>query len=155
MRLWPCLEIRAAEIHTVENCCGPKIWMTGKYTCTTKTSRNSSIKRKIGMIFQKPVLYPHLSVEKNIQLGLPKSTTKTDGKKQIEEILATVQLEGFEKRKVDELSGGEKQRISFARAMLSKPEALMMDEPFSALDNEIRNDCVTGRGNFSRRWRSQ
>ena len=97
-------------------------------------------KRKIGMIFQKPVLYPHLSVEKNIQLGLPKSTTKTDGKKQIEEILATVQLEGFEKRKVDELSGGEKQRISFARAMLSKPEALMMDEPFSALDNEIRNE---------------
>ena len=42
--------------------------------------------------------------------------------------------------KVDELSGGEKQRISFARAMLSKPEALMMDEPFSALDNEIRNE---------------
>ena len=97
-------------------------------------------KRKIGMIFQKPVLYPHLSVEKNIILGIPKDIDKKDRKKMVREILATVQLNGFENRKIDELSGGEKQRISFARAMLSKPNALMMDEPFSALDNEIRNE---------------
>ena len=97
-------------------------------------------KRKIGMIFQKPVLYPHLSVEKNITLGIPKDIGKKDRKKMVREILATVQLDGFENRKIDELSGGEKQRVSFARAMLSKPNALMMDEPFSALDNEIRNE---------------
>ncbi len=97
-------------------------------------------KRKIGMIFQKPVLYPHLSVEKNITLGIPKDIDKKGRKKMVREILATVQLDGFENRKIDELSGGEKQRVSFARAMLSKPNALMMDEPFSALDNEIRNE---------------
>ena len=97
-------------------------------------------KREIGMIFQKPVLYPHLSVEKNLRLGIPKNVAKSECGKLIQDILKTVQLENFGTRKVDELSGGEKQRISFARAVLAKPKALLMDEPFSALDNEIRNE---------------
>lgn len=97
-------------------------------------------KRKIGMIFQKPVLYPHLTVEKNLILGIPKDIQKSEHEKLVQDILETVQLPNFGKRRVDELSGGEKQRVSFARAVLAKPKALLMDEPFSALDNEIRNE---------------
>jgi ABC-type Fe3+/spermidine/putrescine transport system ATPase subunit len=84
--------------------------------------------RGIGLLFQKPVLYPHLSVSGNLSLA------KSDGHI---EALEEVGLQGFGGRGVSRLSGGESQRLALARALLANPRALMLDEPFSAIDAEL------------------
>jgi len=96
-----------------------------------EVSNKPTHQRNIGYLFQTPVLFPHLDVAGNLKLGLNDSEA-------ISEILKEVGLEGFEKRKVDSLSGGEGQRVALARALLAKPKALLLDEPFSALDDELR-----------------
>jgi|TARA_B100001094_G_scaffold333439_1_gene412282 ABC-type nitrate/sulfonate/bicarbonate transport system ATPase subunit len=95
-------------------------------------------KNSIGYIFQKPVLYPHLNVEGNIALGISEKLSRRQRKVLIETELRTVGLEGFLARKIDSLSGGEAQRITVVRALLNKPNLLLLDEPFSALDIPTR-----------------
>ncbi len=90
--------------------------------------------RNIGLIFQRPVLFPHLSVSGNLKLG--------DKNADISKALTEVKLEGFENRDVDSLSGGEGQRVAIARALLAKPMALLLDEPFSAIDKELSVQLV-------------
>lgn len=85
--------------------------------------------RKIGLIFQKPVLFPHLNVEGNLRLG--------DKSADISKSLEEVGLLGFEKRDVETLSGGEGQRVALARALLAKPSVLLLDEPFTSLDDDL------------------
>ena len=92
--------------------------------------------RKIAMVFQDYALFPHMSVRRNICYGM--SLKKEAALSRCRELLALVELEGFEERMPEDLSGGEKQRVALARALASEPELLLLDEPLSALDARLR-----------------
>tara|TARA_B100000674_G_scaffold88613_1_gene61465 strand:- start:13987 stop:14577 length:591 start_codon:yes stop_codon:yes gene_type:complete len=91
--------------------------------------------RGIGLIFQRPVLYPHLDVKGNLKLGAQDCDVAAT--------LEEVDLSGFENRRVETLSGGEGQRIALARALLAKPSVLLLDEPFSSLDEELSDKLLS------------
>ena len=92
-------------------------------------------RRQIGMVFQDFSLFPSMNVEKNIQYGM----NDTRNKEELTcELLALVGLEGYGKRNVNQLSGGEAQRIALARAIAAEPRILLLDEPLSALDAPLR-----------------
>ena len=92
--------------------------------------------RKIGMVFQDYALFPHMTVLKNICYGM--NEKGAEAQRKASALLEMVQLSSYEKRKPDELSGGEMQRVALARALASSPELLLLDEPLSALDAKLR-----------------
>jgi len=94
-------------------------------------------KRELGMVFQDYALFPHLNVYRNITFGL-RQASKPEKQQRADELLALVDLEGFGKRYPHELSGGQQQRIALARAIANKPDLLLLDEPFSSLDIDLR-----------------
>lgn len=100
-----------------------------------------SRKRKIGFLFQNYALFPHMTVEENIRFGLGDLKTEEQARK-VNEMISMVHLEGLEKRRPSQLSGGQQQRVALARALAIEPEALMLDEPFSALDEHLRNSLL-------------
>ncbi len=93
--------------------------------------------RNIGMVFQDYALFPHLSVRDNICFGL-RNHSRAERHQVVEHLLALVELKGMADRYPHELSGGQQQRVSLARALAPKPKLLLMDEPFSNLDTELR-----------------
>jgi len=98
--------------------------------------------RRIGMMFQTPLLFPHLNVRENLGFGLPASIKGTARKAQIKDALARAGLEDMEERDPETLSGGQQSRIALLRSLLACPEALLLDEPFSSLDDERRDQIV-------------
>lgn len=98
-------------------------------------------KRDVNTVFQSYALFPHMTVAENIGYGLKlKKYSKAEIKKAVSEMLAVVQLEGFEKRSVTTLSGGQSQRVALARALVLKPKLLLLDEPLGALDLQLRRE---------------
>ncbi|BAY76518.1 molybdate ABC transporter inner membrane subunit [Nostoc linckia NIES-25] len=95
--------------------------------------------RRIGFLVQNYALFPHMSVAQNIAFGLPKALSAGSIRVQIEELLLDMQLQGLGDRYPHQLSGGQQQRVALARALASQPEALLLDEPFSALDTHLRS----------------
>lgn len=97
--------------------------------------------RDVGMVFQDYAIFPHLSVRKNIAFGLKlRKVSKSDSQRRVEEILDVVQLGHLADRMPHELSGGQQQRVGLARSLVTRPQVLLMDEPLSNLDAQLRID---------------
>jgi putative spermidine/putrescine transport system ATP-binding protein/spermidine/putrescine transport system ATP-binding protein len=96
-------------------------------------------KREIGIVFQNYALFPHMTVAANIAYGLKsRGVAKAESAKRVSDILALIKLTGLEDRRPRQLSGGQQQRVALARALVIRPKVLLLDEPFSALDKNLR-----------------
>lgn len=96
-------------------------------------------KRGVGYLFQHYALFPHMTVEKNILCGLHGEKDKAVRRQRLREMIEMLQLEGLEKHRPAQLSGGQAQRAALARMLVNKPRLLLLDEPFSALDSHLRD----------------
>lgn len=92
--------------------------------------------RHIGYLFQNYALFPNMTVEENIGIGL--LTSKIEKERRVSEIIKKFHLQGLEKKYPNQLSGGQQQRVAMARCIIYKPDILMLDEPFSALDSHLK-----------------
>ncbi len=109
-------------------------------------------KRQVNTIFQRYALFPHLNVYENIAFGLKQQKkSKQEIRSTVEEMLALVNLKGFEKRNINSLSGGQQQRVAIARALAVKPRVLLLDEPLGALDLKLRKDMQVELKNIQKR----
>ncbi|MBP5697389.1 MAG: ABC transporter ATP-binding protein [Treponema sp.] len=97
-------------------------------------------RRGIGMVFQSGALFNHLTVGDNVAYGLiSQGMKKRQARAQAAEYIKQFDLDGFENRMPQTLSGGEKQRVALARTLITEPKLVLLDEPFSALDTELRH----------------
>lgn len=95
--------------------------------------------RKVGILFQEALLFPHLSVGENLAFGLPSTITREERRRRVRGALADAELDGLENRDPATLSGGQKARAALMRTLLAEPRALLLDEPFSRLDAALRD----------------
>ena len=148
------LEVNAGQVTTVmgPSGCGKSSLLT--YLCGTlppifQTSGNillNGIKlnemapheRKLGILFQDDLLFPHLSVGENLAFALPANIRRQERLEIIAETLDEIELSGTSQRDPASLSGGQRARVALMRTLLAKPDALLLDEPFSKLDQELR-----------------
>ncbi|MCX5901969.1 MAG: ATP-binding cassette domain-containing protein [Proteobacteria bacterium] len=103
-----------------------KIWLTPQ-------------QRSIGYVFQDLALFPHMTAEQNILYGAA-GISPQDRERRLRDIMNLFHLEGLEHKLPCEISGGQKQRVAFARALIRQPDLLLLDEPFSALDHQLRTE---------------
>ena len=148
------LEVRSGEILALlgESGCGKSSLLKamlglyplskGKIFFQGKEIQNlPSHKRGISVVFQDLRLFPHLNVGENVGFSLElQKVPKAERKKKVEELLKLVQLEGYLDRRIDSLSGGQMQRVAIARALAMNENILFLDEPFSALDPNLRRE---------------
>ena len=98
-------------------------------------------KRPVNTVFQRYALFPHLNIYENIAFGLRvQKLSEREIKTRVQEMLALVNLKGFENRSINSLSGGQQQRVAIARALVNRPKVLLLDEPLGALDLKLRKE---------------
>ena len=95
--------------------------------------------RSIGYVFQDRILFPHMTVRENIAYGL-KGRSTAERETRVNDMIGVFRLEGLGDRTPSEISGGQKQRVALARALIGRPKALLLDEPFTALDSPLRSE---------------
>ena len=108
---------------------------------SSKTTDMPPEQRKVAMMFQDLALFPHLNVFENIAFGLS-GLSANEQQQRVHEMLQLVSMAGMEQRGLHELSGGQQQRVALARALAPKPDMLLLDEPFSSLDTELRQQLA-------------
>lgn len=130
------------------------LWAGGRVICDGEDITEASpSKRHCGILFQDALLFPHLSIVENLAFGLVGGGGRDARMCRIEESLSSAGLAGMGERYPHNLSGGEGSRVALLRVLLSEPRALLLDEPFSALDTELRQSfrayvlaCAVERG---------
>ena len=126
-----------AGLHSID---GGEILIAGEQVSTPK-KMVSTEERNIGMVFQDYALFPHMTIYDNIAFGLD-GKNREEKQQRIEQLLALIGLPDVGKRYPHQLSGGQQQRVALARALAPKPKILLMDEPFSGLDVELRESLA-------------
>ena len=131
---------KSTLINLIAGIIDDKLLFEGKIVLNGKTLNNiPTEKRKIGLLLQDGALFPHLTVEQNLYFGMNKKLKFQEKLILINKHLKKANMEDFQNRYPHTLSGGQKARIACLRAVLSEPEVLLLDEPFSSLDPEHRN----------------
>ena len=121
----------------VERQSSGEIWVDGQLICDGASTTTPAEQRGIGMMFQDFALFPHLTVWENVAFGLkgPRKTRRA----RADALLERVNLQGYASKMPAQLSGGEQQRVALARAIAPKPRIMLLDEPFSGLDDRLRD----------------
>tara|TARA_B100000700_G_C14790910_1_gene735828 strand:- start:181 stop:804 length:624 start_codon:yes stop_codon:yes gene_type:complete len=131
---------KSSLINVIAGVTEDNLLFEGKIVLNGKTLNDiPTEKRKVGLLLQDGALFPHLTVEQNIYFGMNKKLKAKERLNLINENLKKANMEGFQDRYPHSLSGGQKARIACLRAILSEPEVLLLDEPFSSLDPKHRN----------------
>jgi ABC-type Fe3+/spermidine/putrescine transport system ATPase subunit len=125
-----------------------EIWLNGVQVASPGRSLLAPHRRGIGFVFQDLALWPHLTVHQSLQFVLDSQRVpRSDQNERIREALKLVRVDAFAVRYPHELSGGEQQRVALARALVGAPRLLLLDEPLSSLDADLRS---TMRGELAR-----
>jgi iron(III) transport system ATP-binding protein len=117
-----------------------EVWMASAHVTAARRILVAPHERRIGFVFQDLALWPHLSVRQNLEFVLEaRRSPAADRPAKVKEALRTVRIEALSGRYPHELSGGEQQRVALARALVGEPRILLLDEPLSSLDAELRS----------------